>query len=209
MPKELPNIIYDNEGKTPVVDSFSSLYNIPFEKPIEYFSNLESRNAFIKGCERLVRTNDRYSKYINYLKKQIKLNRCQVLHGLTDDDCTIEMHHGPIFTLYDYCDIIVNWCLIKKYKLTTFRVSDIILEEHKKNRIQVVMLSTSVHEEVHDREIFISTKQAWGNLGKFIKIYGQAIDRDLREKYNRYMDRCMLSDSTAYDILNLTPLIEN
>lgn len=207
MPKELPNITYDTSGKTPIVDSFSSLYNIPFEKPPEFFSNLESRNNFLKGCERLVRTNDRYSKYIHYLKNKVKLNYCQVLRGLNDNDCKIEMHHGPIFTLYDYCDIIVNWCLEKGYPLTTFKVADIVLEEHKKNHVQVVMLSTSVHEEVHEREIFINAKQAWGDIGKFIKIYGCGFDRDLREKYNRYMDRCMLSDSNTYDILNLTPLI--
>lgn len=208
MPKELPNITYDTSGKTAIVDSFSSLYNIPFEKPMEFFSSLESRNNFIKGCEKLVRINDRYSKYINYLKKQVKLNYCQVLKGLTDEDCTIEMHHGPIFTLYDYCDIIVNWYLKKGYKLTTFRVADTVLEEHLKNRIQVVMLSITMHEEVHARDIFINTKQAWGNLGKFIKIYGDGIDNDLREKYNRYMDRSMMMDSTDYDLLELNPMIK-
>lgn len=208
MPKELPNITYDTSGKTAVVDSFSSLYNIPFEKPAEFFSSLESRNNFIKGCEKLVRINDRYNKYINYLKKQVKLDYCQVLRGLTDEDCTIEMHHGPIFTLYDYCDIIVNWYLKKGYKITTFRVADTVLEEHLKNRIQVVMLSITMHEEVHARDIFINTKQAWGNLGKFIKIYGAGIDNDLREKYNRYMDRSMMMDSTDYDLLELNPLIK-
>lgn len=207
MPKELPNIQYDTTGDTPVVDSFGSLYNIPFEKPPEFFSNLESRNNFIKGCERLIRTNDRYSKYIAYLKNEIKLNRCQLIKNLTDKDCKIEMHHGPIFTLYDYCDIVINWHLNKGYKLTTFDVADLLLEEHKKNRIHVVMLSTSMHEEVHDREVFINVKQAWGNLGKFIKIYGSGIDKDLREKYNRYMDKCMMMDTTTYEILNLNSLI--
>lgn len=208
MPKELPNIVYDDTGKSPTVDSYSSLYNIPFEKPPEFFSSLESRNNFIKGCERLVRTNDRYNKYISFLKKEVKLNHCQVLKGLTDEDCTIEMHHGPIFTLYDYCDIILNWYLKKKYKITTFRIANTVLEEHRQHRIQVVMLSTTVHEEVHNKDIFISTNQAWGNLGQFIKIYGNAIDDDLREKYNRYMDRSMMMETTTYDTLILNPKLK-
>ena len=71
MPKQLPNIDYDEANLT--VDSDSSLYNIPMYKPVEYFSSLESRNAFIKSVEKLVRTSDRYKKYISYLKKEVKL----------------------------------------------------------------------------------------------------------------------------------------
>lgn len=207
MPKVLPNIKYETDKKNPVIDSDESLYNIPFEKNYEFFSSLESRNTFIKGCERLVRQNDRYSKYISYLKKKVKMNHCQVLKHLTDEDCTIEMHHGPIFTLYDYCNIMVNYYLKKGYPITTFRIADAILEEHRKNRIQVVMLSTTVHEEVHNKDIFISTKQAWGNLGKFLRMYKLGLDEDLCEKYNRYQDRAMMMETNTYDTLNLNPMI--
>lgn len=205
MPKELPNIKYEDVNKTPTIDSDSSLYNIPFEKDAIYFSNLESRNNFIKGCERLVRANDRYKKYISYLKKEIKLDHCQVLRELTDEDCDIEMHHGPIFTLYDYCSIMINYYLKKGYPISTFRIADAILDEHRKNRIQVVMLSTTVHEEVHNKDIFISTKQAWGNLGKFLRMYKIGLDSDLIEKYNRYMDRSLMMDTNTYDTLNINP----
>ena len=37
-------------------------------KDEEYFSSYESYVNFVKGCEKAVRTNDRYKKYINYLK---------------------------------------------------------------------------------------------------------------------------------------------
>lgn len=207
MPKELPNINYLENKQTPVIDSDSSLYNIPFDKNLEFFSNLESRNNFIKGCERLVRINDRYSKYINYLKKKVKLDHCQVLKNLTDEDCEIEMHHGPIFTLYDYCSIMINYYLQKGYKITSFRIADAILEEHRKNRIQVVMLSTTVHEEVHNKDIFISTKQAWGNLGKFLQMYKLGLDPDVIEKYNRYMDRALMMETNTYDTLNINPMV--
>lgn len=207
MPKELPNINYLENKQTPVIDSDSSLYNIPFDKNLEFFSNLESRNNFIKGCERLVRINDRYSKYINYLKKKVKLDHCQVLKHLTDEDCEIEMHHGPIFTLYDYCSIMINYYIQKGYKITSFRIADAILEEHRKNRIQVVMLSTTVHEEVHNKDIFISTKQAWGNLGKFLQMYKLGLDPDIIEKYNRYMDRALMMETNTYDTLNINPMV--
>jgi len=47
-------------------------YQIPFFKNEDYFSSIDSYTAFIKGCERLVRQNDRYSKYINYFISEIK-----------------------------------------------------------------------------------------------------------------------------------------
>ena len=139
MPKTLPEIIYDKNKVTPIIDSRNSLYQIPFYKPTEYFSNIESYTNFIKSVERLVRTNDRYSKYIDYLKKEIKLDHCQVLSGLNDQDCDIEMHHGPIFNLFDYCAIVLEYFLMKQWKVTTFRIADTVLDEHQKNRVQIVM----------------------------------------------------------------------
>lgn len=205
MAQTLPNIIYEREDGAATVDSPESLFKLQFEKTAEYMSNLESRNRFIKKTEQLVRRNDRYSKYIYELKTKKGLNHCQVLSHLTDKDCTIEMHHGPIFTLYDICDIMIDHFLRKGWEITTYDIADKVLDEHWANRIQVVMLSTSVHQDVHDREIFISTNQAWGNLTEFLKRY--KLSPELREKYNRYMDRCQVMDSTAYERLQLNEKI--
>ena len=53
MPKVLPNITYDNVDGAKTVDSPSSMYKLPFERDEEYFSNLDSRTRFLKGCEKL------------------------------------------------------------------------------------------------------------------------------------------------------------
>jgi hypothetical protein len=207
MAKTLPNINYESQGSTSVVDSPSSLYMLPFEKDEEYFSNLESKNRFIKKTESLIRKDKRYKKYINILKKKVKLNKCQVLSNLTDQDCTIEMHHGPIFTLYDYCELVINYYLKHHYKITTFAIADTVLKEHFKNHIQVVMVSTTIHQEVHDRELFINVKQAWGDLAGFLRKYG--ITEDLKDKYNRYLDRSLMMDSTSYELLKVSDKIIN
>lgn len=208
MPKTLPEIIYDKNKVTPIIDSRNSLYQIPFYKPTEYFSNIESYTNFIKSVERLVRTNDRYSKYIDYLKKEIKLDHCQVLSGLNDQDCDIEMHHGPIFNLFDYCAIVLEYFLMKQWKVTTFRIADTVLDEHQKNRVQIVMLSSTVHQEVHAREIFINYKQAWGDLNAFINKYGVAMSDEHKEKLNRYIDRSLIRDSDDFGILELSDLVQ-
>jgi hypothetical protein len=207
MAKTLPNISYETEGTTSIVDSPSSMFMLPFEKDEEYFSNLESKTRFIRKTEALIRKDKRYKKYINVLKKKVKLNKCQVLSGLTDKDCTIEMHHGPIFTLYDICDIVIAYYLKHHYKITTFAIADTVLKEHWKNHVQVVMLSTTIHQEVHDRELFINVRQAWGDLNAFLRKYG--ITEDLKEKYNRYLDRSLMMDSTSYELLKISDKIVN
>lgn len=206
MPKTLPDIIYDKNKITPIIDARTSYYNIPFYKDSEYFSNYESYVNFIKGIEKAVRTNDRYSKYIYYLKKEVKLDRCQVLKGVTGDDgekVTIEMHHGPIFTLFDVCAIVLEYFIIKKWKITTLLGADAVLDEHQKNRVQVVMVSKTVHEEIHNGDIFINYHQAWGDLNSFIKKYKDAISPEYREQINRYIDRSLLYDTNDFGVLDL------
>ena len=203
MPKSLPDIIYDKSNVTPIIDAKSSFYKILMYKDESYFSSYESYVNFVKGCEKAVRTNDRYKKYINYLKKEVKLNKCQVLKNITDEDASIEMHHGPIFTLFDVCAIVLEYFMMKKWKISTFRIADAVLDEHQKNRVQVVMVSKTVHEEIHNGDIFLNYHQAYGDLSAFIKKYGPAISDEYREQLNRYIDRSLLYDSSDFGVLEL------
>jgi hypothetical protein len=203
MPKTLPDILYTENKITPILDSHSSFYNIPMYKDEDYLANYESYVNFVKGIEKMVRTNDRYRKYISYLKKEVKLDRCQVLKNITDEDATIEMHHGPVFTLFDVCAIILEYFVLKKWKISTYRVADVVLDEHQKNRIQVVMVSTTVHQEIHNGDLFINIHQAWGDLNAFIKKYGIAMTDEYRDQLNRYIDRSLIYDSQDFSVLDL------
>lgn len=203
MPKTLPDIIYNTTPATPVIDAKESLYQIPFFKDLEYFASYESYVNFIKGCERQVRQNDRYKKYIKFLKEEVKLDRCQVLKNVTDKDADIEMHHGPIFTLFDICAIVLEYFIIKKWKITTMRIADAVLDEHQKNRVQVVMVSRTIHEEIHNGDIFINRHQAYGDLESFIDKYYYAISDEYREQLNRYIDKSLLYDSNDFGVLEL------
>ena len=118
-------------------------------------------------------------------------------------DADIEMHHGPIFTLFDICAIVLEYFIIKKWKISTFRVADVVLTEHQKNRIQVVMVSTTVHQSIHNGDIFINYHQAWGDMNAFIKKYKCALSNEYREQINRYVDRSLLYDSTDFGVLKL------
>jgi hypothetical protein len=203
MPKALPNILYDKTRATNIIDSPIAPYQLIMFKDEDYLSNYDNYVGFVKGIEHTVRNNDRYKKYINYLKKKIKLNKCQILKNVTDEDASIEMHHGPIFTLYDVCAIVLEYYIMKGWKISTFSVADTVLEEHMRNRVGVIMVSTTMHEEIHEKNIFIHYKQAWGDINAFTKKYADVMSDEYREQLNRYIDRCLLYDSNDFGILEL------
>ena len=69
------------------------------------------------------------------------------------------------------------------------------------------MLLATVHEEVHNRNIFINYNQAWGDLNAFIEKYGIAMSDRLKEKLNKYIDRSMMYDSNDFGILQLNDTV--
>ena len=203
----LPNIEFKKTGKNPTLDAETSLYTLPFYKNSEYFASLDNFAGFVKAVEKLVRTSKFYKRYIRYIKEDVGIKFCQVLSNIKQEDeeslVEIEMHHGPILTLFDYISIIVDWMLYNNNKITTFNVADIIIEEHFQNRIQIVMLSKTVHEQVHENNIFLSTKHAFGDLNGFINKYKKGISEELKDKINRYIELCEKYDSFDKDILKL------
>ena len=189
----LPNIDYKKPSKNPTLDSDTSFYALPYYKDIEYFANLDNFVSFVKSVEQMVRTSKYYARYIKYLKKDIGLNFCQVLSNIKIDEddekanTKIEMHHGPILTLFDYISIVVDHRLAHEQKVNSFIIADIIIDEHFNNNVQVVMLSKTVHELVHDNSIFINTKQAFGDLNAFLKKYKDGINDEQVHKINNYI----------------------
>lgn len=205
MPISLPDIIYRNDKDSGlVVDSINSFYEVPFTKSREYFDNLTNWTRFVKGAEWNVRNDERYSKYISFLKKECKMDHCQVISGLNDADCTIEMHHGPIFTLFDICAIVTEYFLLHNWDITTFRIAKQVLKDHNDHMIQVVMVSKTVHQEIHAHNIFLNYHQAWGDMNRFVDKYNDALGREYRNKLNTYIDKCLLNDSTDYELLELS-----
>ena len=208
MPKTLPFIEYKKDNKKPIVDSPNSFYQLQMYKDEAYFLPNENMVKFTKGVEKLVRKHDRYKKYISYIKNIVKLKHCQVLKNITDEDASIEMHHG-IIDLFDICDIVTQYHLLHGWKVSTPRIARAVLEEHYQNRIPVIMVSTTVHQEIHNGSLFIPYKSFFGDFKAFIKKYDKAISEDIREKINRYIDRSLMEDPDNLSILDLNPQLLN
>lgn len=210
--QNLPNIDYKKPSKNPTLDSDSSLYSLPFYKDAEYFANLDNFVGFIKAVEKLVRTSKYYKRYIKYIKEDVGLKFCQVLSNVKQEDedslVEIEMHHGPILTLFDYISIVVDHMIYHNKKITTFKVADIIVEEHFQNNIQIVMLSKTVHEQVHENNVFLSTKHGFGDINTFIKKYKDGLSDEMIDKINRYIELCEKYDSFDKHVLDLRDQIK-
>lgn len=206
---QLPNIDFRSPKKNPTIDAETSDFELPFYKDVEYFANIDNFVGFVKAVERMVRSSTYYSRYIKYLKEDIGLTHCQVLSNIEDEYADIEMHHGPILTLFDYAAIITDYLLAKGQKINTFIVSDILLEEHYNNLIQVVMLSETVHEQVHENNIFINLKQAFGDLNAFLKKYRHGIHPEQIEKINKYIQKSEEYESFDNNVLNLSGFVKS
>ena len=191
----MPNIVYKGNYLKEISEEADEYSNISLYKDIEYFDDERSYNTFVKDCERMIRSSKDYKVFENYVMNILGINFCQVNPEITADDATIEMHHGPMFTLFDYVNIVLYDYIRKNKKITTFRISDTILEEHFDLNVQVVMLTKTNHEGVHNRDIFLNVMQGIGNASGFIAKYKDSLNDDYKYRIHRYLQLCKESPS--------------
>ena len=214
MAKENENmlgVIFDQtEDKKPMIDSNNSNYYVPYYKGEDYFEVYENYVGFIKKCESLVRKHTFYKTYINYLVNVVGMKTCQVLPNIEvsetgKDKITIEMHHGPILTLFDTCEIVLNHLrAIGEPDITTFKVANIVLEEHRLNNVRVMLLTKSVHQKVHDDSIMLNYNMGFGDTAEFLRKYADGVDRSMRRNINNYIEWSKNNDSFDNNVLEVS-----
>lgn len=190
---ELWGLIYKKPRQNPTIDCDEAPYEQPYYKDGEYLANLDNFISFVNSVKKMVRKSQYYKNYVRYIKFDIGLNRCQVLSNIEEiegeDKGIIEMHHGPILTIFDIIAIITDDFLARGVAVNTFMVAKEVIKAHYDNMVQVVMLSETVHEATHQYGgVFISNEQAFGDLNAFIKKYGKGLQLDQIEKINRYIE---------------------
>lgn len=170
-----------------------------YANPKEMLNNYDVYERFIKGCEHCVRKDDRYIAYIAKLKSN-GFNRCAILGNIQEDSkVSLEMHHGPIFNLFDICDIVTRATLKRgKDDLTTFDIGDLVLTEHELDNVMVVMLSKSAHKGGHSdgRGLFLSIKATVGRIDRFIDRWSDGMEREHWQYLQRYLEQCAQSDGS-------------
>lgn len=220
--EEMVNIISrpTSSGNIEICLKDSQYYYLPFNKLDINLSDKNVRDRFIKSIERRVRRSKLYKAYINYLKNDLKLDRCAVFGNIQSDKKSktkIEMHHGPVFTLYDYVSIVLNKYLHEnaENKLNTFDIAAEVLELHRRKLVQTVMLSEAAHKSMDNPKTapFLTIEQTFGNLFGFIEEYGKYFSSkniyDLKNYFDNYkynLDHNIINSTfkpvfTKYDII--------
>ena len=193
---------YENdENKT--ITSDMILHDISFNKSKEWFSNLDNTIRFVKAVEKLVRKHPDYDAIVSTIREEY-MDHCQILGNISREDAVLEIHHGPLFTLFDICLVVLNHLIANNDKnITTFNVAKIVLDEHRLGDVQFVVLSKTAHQLIDTGEIFINLNQGIGDIQSFINRYRDGIDEVMVDKINRYIDMSKKFESTDNGRLEL------
>lgn len=167
-------------------------YYLPYDKSPVDLGDQKVREQFIKAVERRVRSSKLYKAYVSYLKVECGMENCAVFGNVSSFDKSktkVEMHHGPVFTLYDYVDIVLNKYFIEGKDVNTFDIAAEVLDLHRRKLVQTVMLSESVHKSMDDPKHapFLSLDMAFGDLYGFCVEYGKYFSPNHRNSLKKYL----------------------
>lgn len=201
---KLPNIKYCGDISKFVEANDDPYECICYRKDIDYLMDASAFSAFVKDVEVIVRGSKEYSFFVDIIKRIYGLNFCQVFSNVVSEQgVTVEMHHGPIFTLFDIASVVTNHYSKRGYTVTTMRIADKVIDLHYEGLVQVVMLAKTSHEAVHNRDIFLNVNQGYGNLDAFIKRYATDLEDEQKYKIWNYVELCKSNPSFDTGILDL------
>lgn len=184
------NIVYNEDVSRFVEVEGDPESSISLNKDLDYFRDDDCYVKFVKKCEQLVRHSPDYPIFVRWVKDVLGINFCQVSSQIYDTDATIEMHHGPIFTLYDITSIVLNDFLKRNRKINSMRIVDQVIQEHFDCRVQVVMLAVTNHEAAHNRDLFLNVNQGIGDISGFIEKYRNELEDIHKYKIWNYINLC-------------------
>ena len=167
----------------------------------------------ISYLERLIRQSYEYKEYINYMKTELDLTKCALMPNLDQKDLkfTLEFHHYP-FNLFEIVSIIGAKMiddLKDDKKLSAFDLCEKVMEEHYRNNIGLVPLSTTIHEMAHNKALYIPMSAVNGNYKRFMKKYSDYIDDDLKDRVQENELDSITTEAKEYNKTKLEKTIVN
>lgn len=136
-----------------------------------------SYEKMIKKIEKVVRNSYEYREYVKFLKEEIDMNECSFFKGLTRDDVRIEIHHAP-FTLYDITSIVFYYMQVNNFHYSVLDVAEEVMKLHYEGMVGLIPLSLTVHDLVHEGDVFIPVDCVYGNVSGFVKKYKNYMTED-------------------------------
>lgn len=191
----IPNIESINLDTNPTLRSPISPYELPFYQTRETLLDVETYKNFLDNAISRFRKSVKYRHYKGHLIN-MGMDRCQFHGNITSEMATIEMHHNML-TIFDIAVIITEHTLNTKGKISTFDLVQLMKEEHRNNRVQLVMLSLTPHQLYHNNdEFFIHPDMCFGKWIEFLYNYYSGITQDIAFKVLFYLQKALEKGSS-------------
>jgi len=177
---DINSIIYDDKYN-PHLRSPNTSFEQPFKQYRDSLMDVEYYKNFLKNAISRFRHSRTYTNYKHYLY-ELGLNRCQLLGQVTSDIATIEMHHN-FLNIFDITLMICEHMLNTTGYVTTFDLVQALKEEHKNNRIPIVMLSKTAHQLYHNADgMVLPARMCFGYWIELLGRYNKGITIDIAQK---------------------------
>ena len=168
--------------------------------------NAKSKEKFIKGTERIIRSSDEYKSYIKFLKEYVDMTKCAFFNGVTIVDkkkIHIEIHHAPL-TLFEITMIVVDKWLAEGIPINDLLIADEVMRIHYNNKVGLIPLSKTVHQLVQSEAgITIPLYMIYGSYVDFLKEYQDYImDDRIFEKLQYAIQQTKNLTHNSFDMLN-------
>lgn len=206
---DFPDIIsYLNNGN-PTLRSPSSVYEISLMQTKESLTDIDSYSRFINNAINQFRHSRFYKAYKANLMS-MGLDHCSYLHNINSEMAEIEMNH-VILTIFDIALLIAEHYLNTYGYITTFHIVGGLREEHKQNRVPIVMMSKTVHQLYHADDLFyVHPNQIFGKWTELIKNYYNGITPEICSKLLYYIRMVLReNDSNDNELLTLEKQIKD
>ena len=196
---EVPGMLvtYDTDFN-PSIQSPNCSFDLQFYATEESFVDIEFYKRFLDNAIRAFRTSRTYKNYKGYLMS-LGMNRCQILGNIDENMAEIEMHHN-FLTIFDIALMITEHTIKTKGHISTFDLVKALKEEHKNNRIPLVMLTRTVHQLYHNNEDFVIPAQyCFGYWQELLVKYNKGITRDIAYKCLNFIHKSMEVEQIGSD----------
>lgn len=150
---------------------------------IENFSEEKEMFKFIKSCEKMIRQSPEYRLWVNYIVDVLGQDKCEFTNE-NIHECSIEVHHHPI-CLFTIVQTVINDCIAKHEKFSTFDISRKVIELHFQNKVGYVTMLSNLHEKYHNGFLQIPIEFVKGDYKHILTNY-----QIESEEYTRILSLC-------------------
>lgn len=166
------------------------------ERPTYDLKSNMKLQKFVKTCEAHCRKSQEYREYMDFLKKYMDYKRCAILKGLKIENgkkYTIEIHHTP-FTLFDICLAVITKRLDMHEPIHPFYIAEEVMQLHYDGKVGLVPLSITMHQCIHDDQVFLPLQYVYQEYGVFFDEYEPWIDPMTKDKVELYAQMSVQSE---------------